>query len=68
MGGPARTAIVRQAMNRTKIEWFAIGWVSVLIVKYVIVGLDAWNGVLHPGLVIAPNQEPFRKPLLGVFQ
>ena len=55
-------------MNRTKIEWFAIGWVSVLIVKYVIVGLDAWNGVLHPGLVIAPNQEPFRKPLLGVFQ
>lgn len=53
-------------MNRTKIEWFAIGWGSVLLLKYVVFGLDAWNAFLHPGLVPAPNQQAFRKPLLGV--
>lgn len=50
-----------------KITWAAIGWISLIVVKYGIVGLDHWNGMLHPGAVIAPNQESFRKPLLGVF-
>jgi hypothetical protein len=49
-----------------KLTWFAIGWASILIVKYAIVGLDDWNAVLHPGLVTAPNQQAFRKPLLGL--
>lgn len=49
-----------------KTKWFLIGWASVLVLKYGIFGLDAWNGVLHPGLVPAPNQQAFRKPLLGL--
>jgi len=49
-----------------KAKWFVYGWASVLVLKYVVFGLDAWNAALHPGLVIAPNQERFRKPLLGV--
>jgi hypothetical protein len=49
-----------------RLKWFAIGWLSVLLVKYAIVGLDDWNAVLHPGLVTAPNQQAFRKPLLGL--
>jgi hypothetical protein len=36
------------------------------VLKYIVIGLDAWNGALHPGLVIAPNQQQFRKPLLGL--
>jgi hypothetical protein len=54
-------------MTRTKVEWFLIGWGSVLVLKYVVFGLDAWNQALHPGLIIAPNQQPFRKPFFGVF-
>jgi hypothetical protein len=50
-----------------KIKWAAIGWALLLGVKYLIVGLDDWNAVLHPGLQTAPNQEMFRKPLLGLF-
>lgn len=49
-----------------RLKWFAIGWASVLIVKYAIVGLDDWNALLHPGLVPAPNQQAFRRPLLGL--
>jgi hypothetical protein len=49
-----------------KAAWFFLGWVSILGLKYVVFGLDAWNQVLHPGLVPAPNQQAFRKPLLGV--
>lgn len=49
-----------------KAKWFAIGWGSVLALKYIVFGLDAWNNVLHPGLVTAPNQQPFRKPFLGL--
>jgi hypothetical protein len=54
-------------MRDVRVKWFLIGWVSILILKYVIVGLDAWNAALHPGLVIAPNQQSYRKPLLGLF-
>jgi hypothetical protein len=49
-----------------KAQWFFYGWAAVLVIKYVIVGLDHWNAVLHPGLQIAPNQEPFRKPFFGI--
>jgi hypothetical protein len=49
-----------------KLKWAAVGWISLLAMKYLIVGLDDWNGALHPGIQIAPNQEAFRKPLLGL--
>jgi hypothetical protein len=54
-------------ITNDQIKWAAIGWISLLAMKYLIVGLDDWNALLHPGLVIAPNQEIFRKPLMGVF-
>ena len=44
------------------------GAVTLLALKYLVFGLDAWNGVLHPGLVIAPNQRAFRRPLLGLLE
>lgn len=54
-------------MRDVRVKWFLIGWAAVLIIKYVVVGLDAWNAALHPGLVIAPNQAAFRRPLFGIF-
>ena len=50
-----------------KFKWFVIGWFSILVLKYVIVGLDAWNNTFHPGLIIAPNQQAYRRPFLGWF-
>jgi hypothetical protein len=44
------------------------GAAALLILKYGIFGLDAWNRTLHPGLIIAPNQRAFRKPLLGLLE
>jgi hypothetical protein len=50
-----------------RLRWFIIGWVSILVLKYFVIGLDAWNAALHPGLIVAPNQQPYRKPFLGLF-
>lgn len=49
-----------------KLQWFFLGGVTLLVLKYGVFGLDAWNAALHPGLVTAPNQQAFRKPLLGL--
>jgi hypothetical protein len=56
--------------NATKehIKWFALGWVAILALKYIVFGLTAWNNLLHPGLVPAPNQQAFLKPFLGIGQ
>jgi hypothetical protein len=54
-------------MGDVRVRWFLIGWVAILLLKYVVVGLDTWNATLHPGLVIAPNQMAYRRPLLGLF-
>jgi hypothetical protein len=52
-----------------KTIWCMInGATALLILKYGVVGLDAWNRVLHPGLVIAPNQRAFRHPFLGLLE
>jgi hypothetical protein len=50
-----------------KAKWFFIGWASLLLIKYLVVGLIAWNNALHPGLETAPNQNMFLQPLLGLF-
>lgn len=54
-------------MKSCKVRWFLIGWASVLVLKYVVFGITAWNNVLHPGLVPAPNQTPYLQPFLGLF-
>jgi len=54
-------------MDEKAIRWFIIGWASILVLKYGVVGLTAWNATFHPGLVPAPNQQPFLKPFLGIF-
>ena len=54
-------------MHDVRVKWFLIGWASVLLLKYVVVGLTAWNNVLHPGLLPAPNQQAYLKPWLGIF-
>lgn len=53
-------------MNR--ISWMLTGASALLLLKYGVFGLDAWNGALHPGLVPAPNQQSFRKPFLGLLE
>jgi hypothetical protein len=47
-------------------EWMVAGVVVLLLLKYVVFGLDAWDGVLHPDR-IEPADSPWRNPLLGVF-
>lgn len=42
-----------------------IGVIALLVVKYVVFGLDAWDAALHPDR-IEPANSPFRKPLLGL--
>ena len=41
------------------------GIALLLIVKYVVVGLKAWDGTLHPGRTEDPK-SPFLQPLLGL--
>jgi hypothetical protein len=50
-----------------KAKWFFFGWAFLLLLKYLVFGLIAWNNALHPGLVTAPNQQPFLQPFLGLF-
>lgn len=53
-------------LNRTKVVWFLLGWVTILLLKYVVFGLTNWNNLLHPGLIPAPNQQAFLKPFFGI--
>ena len=47
--------------------WFVLGWASILFLKYIVFGITAWNDILHPGLIPAPNQQPYLEPFLGLF-
>jgi hypothetical protein len=49
-----------------KLKYMFFGWLLTITLKYVVFGLNAWNATLHPGLVPAPNQQPFLLPLLGL--
>jgi hypothetical protein len=51
---------------KTKTEFLILGFVALLVIKYLVVGLDAWNGVFHPDRVEGKSLDAFRKPLLGV--
>jgi hypothetical protein len=55
------------ATTRTKIIYFAAGWLVLLLIKYVVFGLMAWNNIFHPGLIPAPNQQQYLQPFLGIF-
>jgi hypothetical protein len=59
--------ILLKFIKDCRLRWFIIGWSSILLLKYIIFGLDTWNATLHPGLITAPNQQQFRKPFLGLF-
>jgi len=49
------------------VKWAVLGVAALLVLKYGIVGLDAWNAALHPGRTENDAwTERFRKPLLGV--
>lgn len=50
-----------------QIGWIIAGAGALLAVKYVIVGLDAWNDTLHPGRFEDQSLSRFAKPFLGVF-
>lgn len=52
-----------------RLKWALVGVLFLFGTKYLIVGLDAWNGALHPGRTEAdPWVQPFRKPLLGLLR
>lgn len=47
-----------------------LGWLIGWTLKYIVFGLAAWDGVLHPERLIADTTGPwktFAKPFLGVF-
>jgi hypothetical protein len=47
-----------------------LGWLMVWLVKYVIVGLGAWDKFFHPERYISDTTGPysqFSKPFLGAF-
>jgi len=53
-------------LTKEHAKWFLLGWLVLLLTKYVVFGLTAWNNIFHPGLVPAPNQQTFLKPFLGI--
>ena len=52
----------------TRVKWALFGIGALLAAKYLIVGLDGWNSVLHPGRVEPENLGTFRKPFLGAIR
>jgi hypothetical protein len=56
------------SITKTKIEFFILGWLVLLVIKYAVFGLTEWNNIFHPGLIPAPNQQAFLKPFLGIGQ
>lgn len=48
-----------------KVLWMAYGILTLLVFKYLVFGLDSWNGVLHPGRQEPDNLHHFRRPLLS---
>lgn len=50
----------------SKIKWMIAGVIVLLILKYVVFGLAAWDAALHPTRKEDPA-SPFLKPFLGAF-
>ena len=46
--------------------WMLAGIALLLVLKYCIFGLDAWDGALHPGRTEPLSLNRYRKPLLGL--
>lgn len=53
--------------TKDHLMWFFLGWFAILFLKYVVFGLTAWNNIFHPGLIPAPNQQPYLLPWFGIF-
>lgn len=51
----------------TRLCWSSViaGVLLLLVVKYVVFGLDNWDAAFHPGRT-EPADSPWRKPLLGI--
>jgi hypothetical protein len=48
--------------------FWAVGGIGFLLfVKYIAIGLNYWDDILHPGRTEPPNLERFKYPLLGLF-
>jgi hypothetical protein len=52
--------------NKQQLWWMATGVIALLVIKYPLVGLHTWNGILHPCRKDDPNGL-FYNPLMGVF-
>jgi hypothetical protein len=42
-----------------KVFWFLFGAASLLIVKYIVVGLNDWDTALHPERIESPSMPLF---------
>jgi hypothetical protein len=54
-------------MTSQQLMWMTAGVLALLAIKYPIVGLKTWNGVLHPERRDNPNGL-FYYPLMGIGQ
>jgi len=46
--------------------WMLMGVAALLLLKYCVFGLDAWDGTLHPGRMEPASLNGFKQPLLGL--
>ena len=56
-------------MTQKELQWFLIGLVTLWVIKYMVVGLAAWDGFFHPERFQADTMGPYKcfaKPLLGI--
>jgi hypothetical protein len=49
-----------------QIECALVGVIALLLIKYVVFGLDNWDAIFHPQRTEAPDSL-FLKPFLGAF-
>jgi hypothetical protein len=49
-----------------KIQYMLCGVIVLLLVKYVVFGLNNWDAIFHPERTEAPDSV-FLKPFLGAF-
>lgn len=50
-----------------KFNYIVLGIALLLLAKYVIFGLRAWDGFFHPGRIEPSDLDQFQAPLLGIF-
>jgi hypothetical protein len=58
---------VKKVITKDHVWYFFLGWAAILGLKYVVLGLTAWNNLFHPGLIPAPNQQAYLQPFFGIF-